>query len=134
MQTPASFGCLYLLPLLCFPGHHRYRCNYPKQFTLNGRVCSKGKVDFTGSMPPGEANDFYDRFVEMVKEAHAPGLVKDGVFGAKMDVSLVNDGPITVVVDSGEMKKEGVAPMSGAGGRSGVGIDDTNRPISEDAP
>eukprot|EP00903_Cladosiphon_okamuranus_P006104 g6013.t1 len=65
------------------------------QFTLSGRVCSKGKVDFTGSMPPGEAKEFYERFVDMVKGAHAPELVKDGVFGAKMDVSLVNDGPVT---------------------------------------
>eukprot|EP00752_Nemacystus_decipiens_P007540 g6738.t1 len=55
------------------------------QFTLSGRVCSKGKVDFTGSMPPAEAREFYDRFVEMVKGAHAPELVKDGVFGATMD-------------------------------------------------
>lgn len=82
------------------------------QFTLNGRVCSKGKVDFTGSMPPAEAREFYERFVEMVKEAHSPDLVKDGVFGAKMDVSLVNDGPITVTVDSSEMKKETNAPKS----------------------
>lgn len=83
--------------------------NYP-QFTLNGRVCSKGKVDFTGSMLPAEARDFYERFVEMVKGAHAPELVKDGVFGAKMDVSLVNDGPVTVIVDSNERKIEVTEP------------------------
>lgn len=57
-------------------------------------------------MPPAEARDFYERFVQMVKDAHAPELVKDGVFGAKMDVSLINDGPITVIVDSSERKPE----------------------------
>lgn len=80
------------------------------QFTLSGRVCSKGKVDFTGSMPPAEAREFYERFVEMVKGAHAPELVKDGVFGAMMDVSLVNDGPVTVIVDSNERKQDIAAP------------------------
>lgn len=86
-----------------------------RQFTLNGRVCSKGKVDFAGSMPPSEARDFYDGFLAMVKAAHASDLVKDGLFGAKMEVSLVNDGPITVIIDSSEMdkKKEG-AGRSGA--------------------
>lgn len=74
------------------------------QFTLSGRVCKKGKVDFTGSMPPAQAKDFYGRFVQMMKTALSPELVKDGVFGAKMDVSLVNDGPITLIVDSSEME------------------------------
>ena len=73
-------------------------------------MCSKGKVDFTGSMPPAEAREFYERFVGMVKGAHAPELVRDGVFGAKMDVSLVNDGPVTVIVDSSERKQETAAP------------------------
>lgn len=67
-------------------------------------------MDFTGSMPPAQAREFYESFVEMVKGAHAPELVKDGVFGAKMDVSLVNDGPVTVIVDSGERKQEPTAP------------------------
>lgn len=89
------------------------------QFTLNGRITSKGKVDFAGSMPPGEAKEFYDRFVDMVKAAHAPELVKDGVFGAKMEVSLVNDGPITVIADSSEMKgKDGAARKSENNGGS----------------
>lgn len=94
------------------PFSMRHLCDHADlQFTLNGRVCSKGKVDFTGSMSPAEAREFYEHFVEMVKGAHAPDLVKDGVFGAKMDVSLVNDGPITVIIDSSEMKKE-TAPKS----------------------
>lgn len=92
-----------------------------EQFTLNGRVCSKGKVDFTGSMPPAEARIFYERFLEMLKAAHSsPTLVKDGVFGAKMDVSLVNDGPITVTVDSSE-RREGAAATTPAPNLEGHG-------------
>lgn len=59
-------------------------------------------------MPPAEARDFYDKFFRMVQESHSPDLVKDGLFGAKMEVSLVNDGPITVIVDSNEMGEVGV--------------------------
>lgn len=92
-----------------------------KQFTLNGRVCSKGKVDFTGSMPPAEAKVFYEGFLEMLKAAHSsPALVKDGVFGAKMDVALVNDGPITVTVDSSE-RIEGAAATAHAPNSEGHG-------------
>lgn len=70
-------------------------------------------------MPPAEAKEFYGRFVDMVKSAHSPELIKDGVFGAKMDVSLVNDGPITVVLDSSEMNKVASAPSSEARQQSG---------------
>ena len=70
-------------------------------------------MDFTGSMPPAEAKVFYEGFVEMLKAAHSsPMLVKDGVFGAKMDVSLVNDGPITLTVDSSD-RREGAAAAAG---------------------
>ncbi|CAM9171052.1 unnamed protein product [Hapterophycus canaliculatus] len=132
--THAEWTCKQIVSAKLFEGmseanaDKRWRSNVKQngfeillvsQFTLNGRVCSKGKVDFTGSMAPAQAKEFYGRFVDMVKSAHSPGLVKDGVFGAKMDVSLVNDGPITVVVDSSEMKKATSAPSSGARQRDG---------------
>lgn len=70
-------------------------------------------------MPPAEAKEFYERFLRMVQDSHSPSLVKDGVFGAKMDVSLVNDGPITVIVDSSEMKDNGVTAAQNSGPVSG---------------
>lgn len=88
-------------------------------------------MDFTGSMPPAEAKEFYGRFVDMVKSAHSPELVKDGVFGAKMDISLVNDGPITVVVDSAEMNKATSASSSEA--RQGSGERGTTEGSSHSA-
>ena len=105
--------CLTAGPDVCF-------CPGRKQFTLNGRVCSKGKVDFTGSMPPAEARVFYEGFLDMMKAAHSsPTLVKDGVFGAKMGVALVNDGPITVTVDSSERREGAAAPAPSSEGREG---------------
>ena len=42
----------------------------------------------------------YADFVEQVRAAHTTGQVCDGIFGAMMDVALVNDGPVTIMIDS----------------------------------
>ena len=74
------------------------------QFTLFAAL--KGnKPSFHRSMPPGPAKEFYDAFRERVKAAYAPDKVADGVFGAKMDVALNNDGPVTIVIDSGPLQE-----------------------------
>lgn len=78
---------------------------------MNGRISTKkGTLDFGGSMPPDEAKSYYENFVRMVGEAHSSSLVKDGVFGAMMEVCLVNDGPTTLIVDSSDMKAGGAPP------------------------
>lgn len=69
------------------------------QFTLYGD-CRKGRrPDFTGSAPAEEAQRLYRSFLDIVS-AYYP-KVAEGVFGAMMQVSLVNDGPVTLVVDRG---------------------------------
>jgi D-tyrosyl-tRNA(Tyr) deacylase len=67
------------------------------QFTLLGD-CSKGKrPSFAAAMPPADAARAFDRFVELLAaEALA---VATGRFGAAMRVRLVNDGPVTLVLD-----------------------------------
>jgi len=68
------------------------------QFTLYGD-CRKGKrPSFTGSAPPEEAEKLYEDFIEAVR-GHGV-LTRHGVFGAMMDVELVNDGPVTLIVDT----------------------------------
>jgi D-tyrosyl-tRNA(Tyr) deacylase len=68
------------------------------QFTLYGD-CRKGKrPSYTGSAPPEEARELYASFVTAVKNLGIP--VQEGVFGAMMHVELVNDGPVTLIVDS----------------------------------
>ncbi len=70
------------------------------QFTLYGD-CSKGRrPSFSGAMPSQEAREFFDIFVDRAKRRVAD--VQTGVFQAHMDVSLVNDGPVTVIIDSGK--------------------------------
>ncbi len=68
------------------------------QFTLYGD-CSKGRrPSFSEAMEREKAKDLFDRFVELAKKRVKK--VETGVFRAHMDVYLVNDGPVTLIVDS----------------------------------
>jgi D-tyrosyl-tRNA(Tyr) deacylase len=68
------------------------------QFTLLGD-CRKGRrPSFINAASPDEANKLYEHFVEQVRQKGI--TVKTGQFRAMMDVSLINDGPVTLIVDS----------------------------------
>jgi D-aminoacyl-tRNA deacylase len=65
------------------------------QFTLLADTAKGNRPSFTAAAPPGEAEPVYERFCE---ELEALGLpVGRGVFGATMELELVNDGPVTIV-------------------------------------
>ena len=68
------------------------------QFTLLADTRSGRRPSFTGAAEPAEAERLYLRFVDRIKEAGSP--VATGVFRASMKVSLVNDGPVTFLLDS----------------------------------
>jgi len=71
------------------------------QFTLYGTVKKGFRPSFTSSAPPEKGEQYYEK---LVKEIEKFGLhVEKGVFGAMMDVELVNQGPVTILIDS---KKE----------------------------
>ena len=67
------------------------------QFTLAADTRSGMRPSFTTAAPPDEAERGFNRFVEICRENHAPG-VETGRFGAHMVVSLVNDGPVTFLL------------------------------------
>jgi D-tyrosyl-tRNA(Tyr) deacylase len=70
------------------------------QFTLYGDARKGRRPSFVEAAPPAEAERLYRRFVEAVR---ASGIaVGEGVFQADMDVSLVNQGPVTILLDSGK--------------------------------
>ena len=72
------------------------------QFTLCAD-CSHGRrPSFTPAAPPKEANGLYEYFTSRLKEAGI-SHVENGVFGADMQVSLVNDGPVTIILNSEEL-------------------------------
>ena len=67
------------------------------QFTLYGD-CSKGRrPSFIGAAPPETAIPLYEKFVEAVKANGVP--VATGRFGAMMQVELINDGPVTLILE-----------------------------------
>ena len=68
------------------------------QFTLYGDVRKGRRPAFDDAAPPADARDLYEALVRELREAHVP--VSTGEFQAMMHVELVNDGPVTVLVDS----------------------------------
>jgi D-tyrosyl-tRNA(Tyr) deacylase len=68
------------------------------QFTLYGD-CSKGRrPSFIDAAPPEMAIPFYEAFINAVKAHGIP--TQTGQFGAMMQVELINDGPVTLILDS----------------------------------
>jgi D-tyrosyl-tRNA(Tyr) deacylase len=68
------------------------------QFTLIADTAKGNRPSFADAAPPDEAEPLYERFCSRLREQGVP--VETGVFGAKMDVELVNDGPVTIVLDA----------------------------------
>jgi len=74
------------------------------QFTLLGD-CRKGRrPSFIDAAPPDRANALLEHFIVRLREHNLP--VATGQFQAMMDVSLCNDGPVTIVLDSREMVRQ----------------------------
>lgn len=73
------------------------------QFTLLADTSHGNRPSFLGAGSPEHANNLYEVFVSLVKNEGIP--VQTGRFGADMEVSLINDGPVTFVLDSHEMRK-----------------------------
>jgi D-tyrosyl-tRNA(Tyr) deacylase len=71
------------------------------QFTLYGRLDKGRKPDFSRAMPPNQARILFDRFVSKLKAQYA--RVATGVFAANMQVSLVNDGPVTFILEKNNL-------------------------------
>ena len=67
-------------------------------FTLLANYAKGNRPDYLNSAPPAIANELYDYFVSLVKQEVKH--VGQGVFGGDMEVSIVNDGPVTIVMDS----------------------------------
>ncbi|KAH7278660.1 hypothetical protein KP509_38G051200 [Ceratopteris richardii] len=110
-DADADFICRKALNMRIFPNEQNGKAwdqsvmqrNYEvllvSQFTLYG-ILKGNKPDFHVAMAPQLAKPFYDSLVERFRKSYVADLVKDGLFGAMMQVHLVNDGPVTIQVDS----------------------------------
>lgn len=70
--------------------------------------CKKRRPSFTHAAPPNTAKELYDYFCKYISGCEGVSKVETGVFGADMKVSSVNDGPVTIILDSNEYIGKGV--------------------------
>ena len=81
------------------------------QFTLYASTKKGAKPDFHGAAKGEMAKELYDYFFSKVQSSYQPARVKDGVFQAMMQVALINDGPVTLEIDT-ESKKSSIDPSA----------------------
>ena len=70
------------------------------QFTLYGETAKGNRPSFIEAAKPDEAIPLYESFIRRMKQNLGEKSVKTGIFGAMMDIELVNYGPVTVIVNS----------------------------------
>jgi D-tyrosyl-tRNA(Tyr) deacylase len=68
------------------------------QFTLIADTRKGNRPSFAGAAAPDVAEALYERFCDVLRAEGVP--VQTGVFGARMQVALVNDGPVTIILDA----------------------------------
>ncbi|MGD9976331.1 MAG: D-aminoacyl-tRNA deacylase [Bacteroidales bacterium] len=69
------------------------------QFTLHAKTKKGNRPSYMQAAPPAMAESLYNKFLSLLKGKSACRMAT-GLFGAKMDVALVNDGPVTIIIDS----------------------------------
>lgn len=70
------------------------------QFTLYGDTRRGNRPSFIDAAKPEIAEDYYNKFINRMKENLGEDKVKSGIFGAMMLVKIFNDGPVTILVES----------------------------------
>lgn len=70
------------------------------QFTLYGETAKGNRPSFIEAARPEEAIPLYQKFIDRLKSNLGEDKIKSGIFGAMMKVKIINDGPVTVMVES----------------------------------
>ncbi len=75
------------------------------QFTLYGDAQHGNRPSFILAAKPENAIPLYEKFVDRMKSNLGGNKVKEGIFGAMMEVKIINDGPVTIIIDSKQQNK-----------------------------
>lgn len=75
------------------------------QFTLLANYAHGNRPDFFSSEKPERAKELYEQFASLLRQRMVSGQVETGRFGADMQIELVNDGPVTIVLESAVLRK-----------------------------
>lgn len=125
VDSDADYICRKVLNMRLFPNdttgktwdknvmQMNYEVLLVSQFTLYG-ILKGNKPDFHMAMSPDKAKPLYTSVVEKFQKAYKVDAVKDGIFGAMMKVNLINDGPVTMHLDSSQPSKNGNDEAAGA--------------------
>ena len=70
------------------------------QFTLYGDAQKGNRPSFVLAAKPETAIPLYEKFIKRMRENLGTEKVKEGIFGAMMEVKIINDGPVTIIIDS----------------------------------
>lgn len=70
------------------------------QFTLYASTKKGNRPSYLKASKPDISRPMYHQFLESLEQAILPAEVKPGIFGADMKVALINDGPVTIIIDS----------------------------------
>ena len=74
-------------------------CLVVSQFTLHASTKKGNRTSYIRAAPPEIAIPLYEQFINIL-EKHLNTSIQSGVFGADMQVSLINDGPVTIIIDT----------------------------------
>lgn len=70
------------------------------QFTLYGETAKGNRPSFIDAAKPDDAIPLYEKFIQRLKMNLGEHKIKTGIFGAMMDIELINYGPVTILVES----------------------------------
>ncbi|KAJ8589130.1 hypothetical protein M405DRAFT_818565 [Rhizopogon salebrosus TDB-379] len=98
------------------------------QFTLMANTTKGNKPDFHRAMSTNSSRDLYATFLGKMRQFYVPDRIQDGQFGAMMNVSLTNEGPVTLTLDTRKFEYVAVPGRSSRkGSENSNGNKDKNR-------